>query len=705
MKNLPLANTAPSAARRPNTLRLHGQTMPDDYAWLANGKDPAVRAYIADEAAYTESALAPLQALRRRLAAEMRGRLPESRRSVPLRRGRHLYYRRHSRGQAYCLHCRREEGGAEEVLLDENLLAEGCSYFELGIWELSPGGQLLLFGVDQTGSGSYSLAVKDLSAGILLERLDVCAGGSAAWADDGIFFYSALGPEGRVSRLCRHRLGCEASLDALIYEEQDAAFHLAVGRSESGAYLLLALSSRSSEEVRVLETAKPGGGFRIVQQRRPQLLYSISHQGDHFFVLTNEGGAVDFQIMQTPVERSTRQHWRTVVPPRPEVMIEDMRAFANHLVIFERRAGLAGISVLESSSGRLHRLWLGSQAHALHRHENPAYHGHVLRFGLSTLTSPESVFEYDLQTRRRTLKQRRKILGGFSPQRYVSLRTFAVSADGAKVPISLAYRKDRFSRDGSNPLLLYGYGAYGLNVETSFAARRLSLIDRGWTFAIAHVRGGGELGKQWHLQGRGLHKQNSFRDFIACAEHLIKRGYSSPQRLTAVGSSAGGLLVAAAVNQRPDLFCAAAVQQPFVDPIRTLLDSSHPTSVADWEEFGDPHWRQDFCALRAYSPYDNVAGREYPALLVTASLNDPLIPYWEPLKWVAKLRHCNAGCRPLLLHLNFDSGHSGPSGLQRNLEETAFLYAFLISQAEQGNLESEVPVEHSGQACFGENPT
>lgn len=668
---------APVARRRRTSMRLFGEEILDDYAWLNDKDRPEVRAYIDEENAYCESMSGSLQKLREQLFQEMRSRLPHVYTSAQSRRGKYFYYWRQERRQAYRLYCRREgSSGAEQVLLDENQLAAGCAGFDLGILEVSPDQHHLLYGIDNSGQEAYALFIKDLSSGEVVERLPVYGGGTAAWADPETFYYSALDPAQRCSLLYRHTLGGSS---VLVFCEEDPAFHLAVGRSESGQYLLLALSSRSSEEVRVLDTGQPRGSFRIVECRQPDLQYSISHQDDRFFILTNAGNAPNSQVMEAPVQACGRDHWKTVVPHRADVTIEDIRAFAHHLVLYERQAGQPRIRILDTDSGQMHSLRLGLPA-CVHPVENSEFDGPILRFGYSSLTRPRSVVEYDMRSRGLKWLRRDSFLN-CNPCDYREERILAASADGVRVPISLAYRKN-LDRNGQNPLLLYGYGAYGLSVEPAFAAHRLSLLDRGWIFAIAHVRGGGELGSDWHSQGRRLRKRKSFHDFIACAEHLIEEGYTCPQRLAGMGESAGGLLVGVAANWRPDLFRAFVARDPFVDPVHALLDESNPTAAADWEEFGDPRRLKDFLYLLSYSPYENVTSHPYPALLVTTALHDTRVPVGEPLRWTAKLRSCKAGNRPLLLQVNLEAGHGSPSGIVDSLHATAFAYAFLIRQVE-----------------------
>jgi oligopeptidase B len=681
------STTPPIAAPRSRITRLHGEVRSDPYAWLQGLDDPETAAYLAAENAYAEAATAYTRALRRRLYQEMLSRLPAADGSLPAPRGGYLYYRRLEKERAYPVHCRRRiPDGREEVLLDENELAAGHPFFHLGLFAVSPDQRLLLYGCDTRGDESFELRIKDLESGRLLPERLRGNGGTATWAADSwTLFYDRLDGHGRRARLLRHVVGQDPARDAVAYEERDPAVHLSVGRSESGEYLLLALASRRTSEVRALPAVRPGGEWRPLAPRREGVEYSVSHQGDLFYVLTNDG-APNFKVMATAAAAGGRGPWSTVVPHRERVLIEDVRAFAGHLVLHEREAGVPRLRVLDTGSGASHRVPLPGEVFALHPEENRDFQASVFRFGYSSPTEPYAVYEHDMAKRCLTLRKRTLVGGGFDPRRYTARRLRARGADGTLIPISLVSRRsgpastEHGAPSRPAPLLLCGYGAYGISLDLSFSPWWPCLLDRGFILAFAHVRGGGELGPAWHEQGRLLAKPNSFEDFIACAEHLIASGYTRPDRLAAMGESAGGLLIGAVANHRPDLFSALVARVPFVDPLSSLLDSGLPLTAADWEEFGDPRDRPFHDCIKSYSPYENVTSQAYPAMLVMAALNDPRVPCWEAAKWVARLRACNTGGAPLLLMTDREAGHLGSGDRFEQLAEMSWVLAFVIDR-------------------------
>lgn len=631
---------------------------------------PGLRARLEAERAHLEAATAGLRGLCEELRREMEGRLPETDLSVPVRHGPYLYFRREERGLPYRIHCRLrdEPGAAEEVLLDENRLA-GEGPFQLGGFAVSPDHARLAYACDAVGDERFEIRIRDLATGEELARLSD-GSGHLAWASDSrTLFWIGLDDRHRRARLLRHETGGET---ALVYEEPDERFHLAVGRSESGAFLLMTASSRSATEVRVLDASDPGGVPRVVRPRRDGVKDSLSHAGDSFYLLTSEDGAPGGKVLAAPCAGGP---WREAAAARPGVVIEDIRAFSGHLVLFLREQGRPALRVLDLRTGEPWNVPLPDAAGVLSPGENPELDTAALRIVYTSLTLPDSVYEVDMASRRVSLLKRQEV-PGYDPEAYVSARIRVVSGDGAAVPVSFVYRRELFE-SGRNPLLLYGYGAYGLCVEPAFSASRLSLLDRGFIFAIAHVRGGGELGPDWHAGGKLLSKPNSFRDFIACAEALVRFGYGAPGRIAALGESAGGLLVGAVANQRPDLFAAIVARVPFVDVLGSLLDPENPLAPADREELGDPRDPLFRDAIAAWSPYDNVRPQDYPAFLVTAALYDPRVPFWEPVQWVARLRAARTGRRPVLLRVE-ESGHDGPSGRCRALEAEAFFQAFLL---------------------------
>ncbi len=702
---LSTAGVPPPRARvSPVRHEMHGVVRVDDYHWLRDRGDPAVTAYLEAENAYAQAVLAPTEALQETLFAEIKGRIRQTDMSAPYREGAHLYYTRYEDGREYPIHCRRpvDEPAAartpgsvdagetrvvpaavdgEQILLDVNALAEGRDFCQVSALEVSPDGRLLAYAIDVEGRRIHTIRVKDLAADALLDDELTGVTSNLVWAnDDRTLFYTRQHPETlRWHRVYRHALGTPQAEDVLVYEETDETFNCEVGKTRSKRYLLIASAQTVSTEYRFLDADRPDGGFDVFWPRARDHEYDVDHYRDRFYVRTNHG-ARNFRLMETDVAGTAPERWVEVAPHRDDVLLESFALFRGHLVLQERCAGLTRLHV---------RPWSGDGAHVI-AFDEPVYDVHVsvnreadtrlLRFAYESLTTPRSIYDYDMDVRSRTLLKRQEVLGGFDPAAYAAERVLATAPDGRRVPISLVARAGA-PRDGTGPLLLYGYGAYGISMDPTFNSARLSLLDRGFRFAIAHVRGGQELGRPWYDDGRLGRKRNTFTDFIACAEHLVRAGYTRPERLYAMGGSAGGLLVGAVLNMRPDLFAGAVAQVPFVDVLTTMLDDSIPLTTGEYDEWGNPHERAAFDDILAYSPYDNVAARDYPALLVLAGLHDSQVQYWEPAKWVAKLRALKTDARPLLLRTNLDAGHGGVSGRYRRYRETALQYAFLLREA------------------------
>ena len=668
----------PVARREPHVSVIHGQQRVDDYYWLRQKTNPRVRQYLEAENAHTLAITKPTAALQEKLYGEMVGRIQETDVSVPYREGDYLYYTRTEEGKQYPIYCRRKNSveAAEEITLDLNAMARGEEFLDLGAYNISDDSQLLAYTIDTTGFREYVLFVKNLRTGVnLSEKISHVA--SVAWAaDNNTLFYVTEDAAKRPYRLYRHSLG--EGVDELLYEETDEMFSLEVDRSRSKAFIFVAAGSKTADEVRFLRADRPNDPLKIIAPREKDHEYSVDHGGDLFYIRTNDRGR-NFRVVTVPVTDPRRENWQELIAHSDQVMIDDLLVFKNFYALVEREDGLPQIRVAEVGNPQPSRIEFPEETYAVGPEINAEFDTPFLRFSYESLTTPPSVYDYDVRSRQRTLLKREIVKGDFDPAHYVAARLFATAPDGTRVPVSIVYRKGT-PLNGQNPLLLYGYGAYGIPNDVWFSASRLSLLDRGVVFAAAHVRGGGELGKKWHDQGRMMNKRNTFTDFIAVAEFLIARGYTSKEHLSIEGASAGGLLVGAVLNLRPDLFHAAIVDVPFVDVINTMLDPTLPLTVAEFEEWGNPQLKDQFDYLLSYSPYDNIAATNYPALLVETSLNDSQVMYWEPAKYVAKLRATKTDNNPLLFKINMAGGHSGKSGRYDQLHERAFDYAFLLSQ-------------------------
>jgi oligopeptidase B len=660
----------PVAKIVPHSMTVHGDTRIDNYFWLRDRQDPDTVAYLEAENAYTKEKLQHTEALQAALYAEMLGRIQQTDLSVPVKRDEYFYYTRTEEGKQYAIHCRKKGVGPEEVLLNCNLLAEGHKYFRLGAFIASPNHRLLAYSVDFEGDEKYTVRVKNLDSGELLADEMPNTSSTVEWAaDNATFFYTILDEALRPYKVFRHALGVKE--DALIYHEPDERFTVDLSSTRSRSYIFININSSLTSEIRYLPRDQPRGDFRILLPRVVETEYDATHRGDSFFIRTNDG-AKGFRVVEAPIVDPAKANWKEIIPGRDGITIESVSAFADYLVTEERHRGLTQIYIRDMRTGAQHAIEFPEPVYTAELGANAEFNSKLLRFHYTSLVTPASVYDYDMQTRERELKKQQQVLGGYDPQQYQSERIHT-----GEVPISLVYKKG-FARDGRAPMLLYGYGSYGISIDPSFSSDRLSLLDRGFVYAIAHIRGGMDLGKPWHEAGRLLQKQNTFTDFIACAEKLIAEKYTSPARLAIMGRSAGGLLMGAVTNLRPDLFAAAVAGVPFVDSLNTALDASLPLTVGEYEEFGDPSKPEFYEYMKSYAPYENVTAQAYPAMLVTAGLNDPRVSYWEPAKWVAKLRALKTNDRPLLLKTNMGSGHFGASGRYEYLKETAIEYAFLV---------------------------
>jgi oligopeptidase B len=691
-----MSSNPPAAPRRPHPLTAHGDERIDDWYWLRSDDrdDPEVLELLAAENTHVAEALAHTDTLQDVLFEEMKARIKETDLSVPFRKGGRWYYSRTVEGQQYPILCRTdleppiglpddEPMPGEQVLLDLNALAGDSDYFALGAYDLAPGQDLLLYSTDHDGSEKYAMRVRDLRTGADLDDLIPETTYGSAWAGDDTFFYVRPDATMRPFQVWRHEVGTSATDDVVVYEDTDERFFVSVGLSLTEQWVHITSGSKVTSEERLVPAADPTAPPTLVQPREQGVEYDLTHapspiDGDRFVVLTNADGAVNFKLMSARVTDLERAHWRELVPHRPEVKLEGVTAFSEHLVRYERREGVRRIVVSPYLDGVEHELAMPEEVYDTGPATNAEFDTATLRFTYTSLVTPGTVFDEDLDTGERTLLKTTEVLGGHDPADYESGRLWATAEDGTQVPISYVHRAD-LPRDGSAPCLLYGYGSYEACLDPSFSTLRLSLLDRGFVFAIAHVRGGGELGRPWYDDGKLLHKRNSFTDFIACAEHVVAQGLTDPGRLVARGASAGGLLMGAVTNLRPDLFAAVVAEVPFVDCLTTILDETLPLTVTEWEEWGNPvDDAAVYAYMKGYSPYDNVEPRAYPAILATGGLNDPRVSYWEPAKWVQRLRSTTTSGRPIFLKTEMGAGHQGPSGRYDAWKDEAFVFAFML---------------------------
>ena len=670
----PEISNPPVAPKSPQARTVHGETVVDNWFYLRDRQNPATIPWLEAENHFTQASTAHLEPLRQELYAEMVGRIQETDASVPWKSGRWQYYSRTEQGRQYSISCRKGADGIEKILLDGNALAEGHDYFSLAFDHVSPDGNLLAYAVNTDGAEVYTLRFRDLQTGHDLPGELTGVYYSASWASDSLtFFFTTLDETKRPWRLWKCTAGSPTAPE-LVFEEPDARVNVAIDRTRSNQYLVLTVASHTTSEV--WYTSGTGvGSFLRIQERHQDVEYYISHQGEHFYMRTNENGR-NFRLLRAPLP--TASQWEEIIPHRLNAAIEGVDAFAGHLVITERVEGLKRLRVINTATEEQHTVAFDEPAYTFFEERNEEYSTSLFRFTYSSLTTPRSVFDYNMATRERTLLKRYAVLGGFDSANYVSERLQAVSHDGTLVPISVVYRKG-FECNGKSPLYLYGYGSYGIVTDPAFSPERISLLDRGFVFTIAHIRGSGDMGRLWYEDGKLGHKKNTFLDFIACAEHLIANNYTSPERLAIAGGSAGGLLMGAVTNLRPELFHTVVAHVPFVDVVNTMLDDTLPLTVTEYEEWGNPNVAADYACIRSYAPYENVVPARYPNILATAGLNDPRVPYWEPAKWVAKLRDNNLGTSVILLKTQMGAGHGGPSGRYEKLKEKAFEFAFILA--------------------------
>jgi oligopeptidase B len=695
--------TPPIARKQHKETALHGTILLDDYAWLRDKEKPEVTAYLDAENAYATAIMAPLDGLREQLYQEMLSHMKQTDVSVPFRDGDWWYYTRTEEGLQYAIHCRTHglpsatEDTPEQVILDGNKLAEGHAFFAFGATDITSDGRWLAYTTDTTGFRQYTLHIKNLETGETLP-IEVERVGSVVWAaDNRTLFYTVEDEEQkRQYQLFRHTCGTQPSEDVLVFQENDERFNLGAGRTRDGKYLVMESASHITAESWVLPASKPEGQFTVISPRQDEHEYSIDHRNGLWFIRTNDRGR-NFRLVTAPVATPGREHWTELIPHRDGVMIEEIDLFASFFVACEREDGLPRLRLWSFAGDgpeaqKAGEISFPEPAYSAHPHMNRVFDTQTFRYGYQSLVTPSSVYEYDVASGASTLLKQLEVPGGFDRTLYASERVHATAADGVKVPVSLVYRKDKRvapvskpavagdSRPPQNPLYVYGYGSYGYSLPIGFSSNRLSLLDRGVVMAYAHIRGGGDLGEPWHDAGKMLVKRNTFTDFIAAVEHLTAAKYGDPERIAIEGGSAGGLLMGAVVNMRPDLFRAVLSHVPFVDVMNTMLDASLPLTVPEYEEWGNPNEETYFKYMLSYSPYDNLKAANYPAILVKTSLNDSQVMYWEPAKYVAKLRTLKTDNNPLLLVTNMEAGHGGASGRYDYLKEIALDYAFLLRE-------------------------
>ncbi len=673
----------PRATPNPVTLTEHGHARIDEYFWLKDRSSPEVLAYLQEENAYTETIMGPLKKYEQQIFKEIKNRLNPTDLSVPFRMGDYWYYTRFEKGLEYALYCRKkgELSSPEEIMLDGNALAQGHEYFSIGNWQVSTGQDILAFAVDTHGRRIYSLMFKNLQTGDLLTDRIPAVTGNMEWANDNrTVFYSRQDPDTlRSFQVYRHTLHEEPSQDVLVFEEKDETFSAYVSKSKSKKYLFISSHQTLSSEWQYVDAGTPCRAFHLFCGRERGHEYDVDHLGDRFYIRTNFH-ATNFRLMQASESDTTKANWQEVISHRDDIFFEGVELFQDYLVVEERRKGLIHLRILPKTNVGEHDLDFGEPTYFATLGDNHEADTPYLRFGYTSMTTPMTIYDYHMETKEKTLLKQEEVLGEFQISHYRTERVYASADDGTAIPISLVYREG-FARDGRHPLLLYGYGSYGISMDASFSSSRLSLLDRGFVFALSHIRGGEELGRQWYEKGKLLHKMNTFTDFIACAEYLSKEGYGDPNRMYAMGGSAGGLLMGAVINLRPELFHGVVAQVPFVDVVTTMLDADIPLTTGEYDEWGDPHQQAFYHYMLSYSPYDNVRAQAYPHLLVTSGLHDSQVQYWEPTKWVAKLRATKIDTNRLLLKTNMDAGHSGASGRYKRYEETAMIYTFLLDLA------------------------
>lgn len=677
---------APVAPTKPVVRKVHGDAVTDNYYWMIDyfKKGPhseQVVAYLEAENAYTDAMLKGTRNFQDALFNEMKARIKEKDETVPVFKNGYYYYTRTEEGKQYYKYCRKKGSlsAPEEILLDVDAMAEGKKYYSLSGFTVSENNELLAYGVDELSRRQYTIEIKNLVTGVVYQERIAGTAGDPVWAsDNATLFYTANNPISLLSeKIKKHRLGTAPTNDMVVYEETDKSNYIGVEKSKNNRYIFILSQATLSSETWYIPANQPDAAFSCFQPRMKEVLYDVYVLEDRFLITTNQH-ALNFRLMETPLDQTGANHWKEIIPHRSDVLLQGLEVFRNFIVINERKHGLASLRVRELSSGNEHYIHFEEAAYTAAFHANPEFYSNTLRYSYTSLTTPVSIYDYDLRSREQQLKKRQEVLGGYSPEDYTTERIDATAADGTKIPISIVYRKG-FEKNGKAPLLLYAYGAYGISMDVGFNSTRLSLLNRGFAFAVAHIRGGQDLGRQWYEDGKLMKKLNTFTDFIACGRHLVQQQYTSKEHLYAQGGSAGGLLIGAVLNMAPDLWHGVIAQVPFVDVINTMLDESIPLTTNEFDEWGNPKNKEAYQYMKQYSPYENTAAKAYPHLLVTTGLHDSQVQYFEPAKWVARLRALKTDGNILLLHTNMHVGHGGASGRFDYLKDIAMNYAFLFA--------------------------
>ncbi len=670
----------PKPKKIPKELTIHGDTRTDDYYWLRERENPEVIEYLKAENEYTEKYLEPTKPLQEKLFKEITSRIKQNDESVPYKENGYIYITKYEEGKEYPKYYRKkdEPGAKEELLLDVNKLAEGHEYYDLGDWDVSPDNKLLAYTEDTVSRRLFTLKIFNIETGEYFKETIHNISSGISWANNNkTIFYTKKDTETlRTNKVAKHILNTPVETDKIIFEEKDETFYAFQWKSKSNQYIFVGSGSTLTTEMHYLDANNPDAPLKVIQPRIKGVEYYVAHLGDYFYIRTNYQ-AQNFRLMRTPIEKTAIENWQEVVPNRDDTLLEEVELFKNYIVLSERSNGLTHIRILNPEKNIDYYLPVKEETYTIYIGHNPEYNTTKLRYGYTSLTTPNSTYEFDMETKENKLLKQYEVQGGYNPEDYQAKRIWATAEDGTKIPISLVYKKTT-PINGTAPCIIYGYGSYGSSMDVYFSLSRLSLLNRGFVYAIAHIRGGEEMGRQWYEEGKLLKKKNTFTDFIACSETLIKEKYSAPDKLFAWGGSAGGLLVGAVANMRPDLYRGIIAEVPFVDVVTTMLDESIPLTTGEFDEWGNPKDSTYYFYMKSYSPYDNIKKQPYPAMLVTTGLYDSQVQYWEPAKWVAKLREYNTSNKPILLYVNMDAGHGGASGRFAPYKEIAMEYAFIL---------------------------